>query len=890
VSGEATNARLQVVIDGRGAQEGARVVSRSLDEIERKAARSVSAVETLRSSFAGLALKLGAFLGVTAGFSTMIQNTITAERALAKMQGVIKSTGGVAGRTSEQLEAFSAALQKSTIYGDDVIQEGMALLLTFRNIRGEVFDRTTKAALDMATALGMDLTSAMQMLGRAVNDPSTGLMMLSRVGVRISAPVQQAIKDLVASGDIVRAQNLVLDEMEKRFGGLASSMRGTLGGAIQSLKNAFGDLFEMNKLKGVPSLTQQFERLTATLSSEKARQAADAIGGAMLSAINAITKATASLFSFLETHSTAVKVAVYGMVGAFVALKGAVLAIAVAKLVAEFSVWLSLFPAAVKGVSDLVTWLSLFGPVKTLIAGVTGAMETMAFTVKWVLIPALAGLMAYEAFFKKDSYYTAPVGGPNSSRSIPSTLGETRQKLAQQQAQMDQLDVMRLAGLQSGAGGGSAPYDIGGKKGAGGGSSGPSATEQLVTKIRDQIRYLNTEGKAFLPILDSWQKKLKPLSSDWKAIADLSLEIRQNAAQAAAQSVKAELDRIQKAKEEQEELQRIAEETGQATLDLYKSLNASGMMGDAEYLRIVEERMEAIRQKYQQMVGEGVSIRSLLEGDSEYRDLFGEAQSKAVETANSTLETLKGQYDNGRLSVEQYRSALEALLAQYEKFPLAVQAIQSAITGLGQAVENSKTSMSTLVRDAEDALSNKLSGIAGDLADAFAGAIAYGNDLSSVLKRLAQDLAYLALKALILRAISGLFGGGGGLVASSWGPMETWGSTRVGFNYHTGGIVGYEGRMRSLSSLPRFHSGGLSSDEQLAVLKRGEGVFTPEQMRALGRDRDDDTPPAIVMNINALDPRSFIDLMRSNRTVIESLIVENIAKNASVRKAIRGLT
>lgn len=44
--------------------------------------------------------------------------------------------------------------------------------------------------------------------------------------------------------------------------------------------------------------------------------------------------------------------------------------------------------------------------------------------------------------------------------------------------------------------------------------------------------------------------------------------------------------------------------------------------------------------------------------------------------------------------------------------------------------------------------------------------------------------------------------------------------------YHTGGIIGTD-------AVPR-HRGVMQADEVPAVLKRGEGVFTPGQKRAMG--------------------------------------------------------
>jgi hypothetical protein len=58
--------------------------------------------------------------------------------------------------------------------------------------------------------------------------------------------------------------------------------------------------------------------------------------------------------------------------------------------------------------------------------------------------------------------------------------------------------------------------------------------------------------------------------------------------------------------------------------------------------------------------------------------------------------------------------------------------------------------------------------------------------------------------------------------------------------FHTGGIAGLEGGARRyvnpgyFERAPRLHAGGLAGGEVPAILQRGEGVFTREQMRAMG--------------------------------------------------------
>jgi TP901 family phage tail tape measure protein/lambda family phage tail tape measure protein len=91
--------------------------------------------------------------------------------------------------------------------------------------------------------------------------------------------------------------------------------------------------------------------------------------------------------------------------------------------------------------------------------------------------------------------------------------------------------------------------------------------------------------------------------------------------------------------------------------------------------------------------------------------------------------------------------------------------------------------------------------------------------------------------------------GGGGIDLSGTTPH----AANLGFapgafaQEHTGGIVGLEASGYSLvhpsvfHGAPRFHGGGLVGDERPIIARKGEGVFTPEQMRALSPARGGDT-------------------------------------------------
>jgi len=84
-------------------------------------------------------------------------------------------------------------------------------------------------------------------------------------------------------------------------------------------------------------------------------------------------------------------------------------------------------------------------------------------------------------------------------------------------------------------------------------------------------------------------------------------------------------------------------------------------------------------------------------------------------------------------------------------------------------------------------------------------------------------------------ALASLFSGGGGALP---------GSTPVGAggigHAHTGGVIGTDWLASKFvhpayfENAPRYHSGGIAGDEVPIIARRGEGVFTPGQMAAMG--------------------------------------------------------
>jgi len=166
-------------------------------------------------------------------------------KAIAQVEAGLKSTGATVGFTSKQLQQMASDLQTKTIFGDEeILKDATSQLLTFTNIAGDQFARTQSVALDLATRLDGDLKSASIQLGKALNDPIANLSALSRSGIQFSEDQKQVIKSLTESGRLAEAQTVILDELEKQYGGSAEAAAKAGTGGLKQLANSFGDLQE----------------------------------------------------------------------------------------------------------------------------------------------------------------------------------------------------------------------------------------------------------------------------------------------------------------------------------------------------------------------------------------------------------------------------------------------------------------------------------------------------------------------------------------------------------------------------------------------------------------------------------------------------------------------
>lgn len=222
-------------------------MSKGLTDLENKSSKLGSVIKgvgiTLAATFVAGRI-LNGIRNITAAYNEQAQ-------ANAQVEQGIRSTGGAAERTLDQLTTAASKMQSETIFGDESILQGVtSQLLTFTNISGKAFDRTQQAVLDVTTRLyganagAESLRSTSIQLGKALNDPVANLGALSRSGIQFSKQQKEQIKVLAESNRLGEAQALILSEIEKQYGGSAKAAAKANGGVWKQTKNIWGEINE----------------------------------------------------------------------------------------------------------------------------------------------------------------------------------------------------------------------------------------------------------------------------------------------------------------------------------------------------------------------------------------------------------------------------------------------------------------------------------------------------------------------------------------------------------------------------------------------------------------------------------------------------------------------
>lgn len=249
--------------------------SRSLRDVQRRFQDLATSAAVLQGPLGGVAGRLssiGAGLGrigpvglaAGLGFTALTAGLLSASREGSKLESqqgrlaaVLKATGGSAGVSLAEIEAMSRELGIATLASAEGARDAAAVLLTFKSITGDAFERTLKLSQDLAEVMGSDLKSSALQVAKALEDPVRGITALRRSGVSFTRTQQDMIKSMMDAGRQAEAQGLILDTLQAQVGGAGAGATKGLAGSVDSLKEEWTQLLqELNQSTGASDIAK----------------------------------------------------------------------------------------------------------------------------------------------------------------------------------------------------------------------------------------------------------------------------------------------------------------------------------------------------------------------------------------------------------------------------------------------------------------------------------------------------------------------------------------------------------------------------------------------------------------------------------------------------------
>ncbi|MEG1501967.1 MAG: hypothetical protein RR203_02500 [Synergistaceae bacterium] len=888
-------------------------------------------INSLKNKISGVKSLMAGLVGSLA-LKSLAGSFVTAAKEAEDYRTSIRA---VSGSIKEADETFNRVKNWAAINPINT-DEAIGAFVRLKTAAVKNSEEALTAIADVSTVMHRDMRD----VASAV--VTTEVEQLRNLGIMLDRTGKKAILEsngirIEVEKDINSIRAGIIELMGKSFGGSLEKAKGTWSGALATMggmwtnfktdvmgegkdTGAFGQLKDV-----INGINSEWEQFTA---SNDYKELISSIQDKLIVAIKtsvSLVKGLGTAFKIAGEHADTLKKAIYAIIG----YKGALLAMSglQALLGSQLAQLMSLLPAAMKSIGDFLAWIKLAG----LAIGPAGLLATAVGAGVWLLArdqmkeaeeqakktkdiidktnetfakasteEIRAELITLKERLKEVTKYGITANkamlelstqkflsrngvlGGNVAGSIKELTaeGEHVKKIKTEIATLEKM-LVNLEKVENATN----SKGKNGKASGNGANANEDRIKALVANIRDQIKYLGADGESFIPVIDKWIAKTKVLSDDWKLLKDLGNEITENKENKIIEDAK--IERKAREKEDAEYSKKLEQEQAK----IANSFNAlqwgeqQGLISTSNFVSQTKALFADLLEKT------GLSMEEFAKWPEQLKTYFSAMQSAIVQEVAPAMELLKGKYEQGMMSLGEYKEALTSLMSEYGNVPQVVKNITESLKGADSSILSFKNSLGSMLKDATTNFNNLGSSAMGGVIESFSRFVAYGEDVSDTLKRLAQDVAYTITKMFLLKAVMGLFGGlfGGGSsapsIASAFTPGASFGSGMgqvIGGQYfdvptfHTGGIVGQNGK-----------KWGLRSDETLAKLQTNEAVLSRKDMASLSGGGAGGGETHVHLNVQAIDSKSFRDFMTDNRGVLEGVVLDNISRNGSIRKAIQ---
>lgn len=598
-----------------------------------------------------------------------------------------------------------------------------------------------------------------------------------------------------------------------QFAGAMDEQMKTMNGVLSNIEDSFEKLYRQVGQSGLnDALKATFTRFNELV--ERGGNAADVVGKTLASAVTV----AADAFFLLAEHADAALVLLVARLGSSAILGGLNLLRAGIGYVQVSMAGLSI------STKSAIAGIAMMSSVSKLAAAQMALMTTAAGVLKGALalvggpagLAVLAGMAIYTLVDNHDVAKKAAEDHAETLKKLQDELKATAEEAASFSAEQTKDMALAEWGLKL------------------------KTAEQNVHDLRKELK--NTGGLSFVTrftpnaLLNDYEVYAK----DWANI------LRQS---------KTDLEQYEK------EIWKIAAE--------YPDFQPQAQEIQNKLLLLKAAEQDAWTAREELKYLENPELRPKIEVETETTatpksSANTDAYKKTLEDIKQKLLELKSPYEQAMAKADEWRANalknLDASSADYETYKeqialvyddmvkkadeTALNSSKSLEDGFKRGFRNIQNEIGDFASLAENAVKNAFSGMEDALANfVTSGKINFSDFADAVISDLSRIAIRQAITQPLMEGIGGFFG----------------------FSMaHGDGIIGTDKlAAKSASPLvfanaPRFHSGGIVGDEVPIIAKRGEGIFTREQMKALGDNGTNVNISVNVINNAASDVKTSV--------------------------------
>jgi hypothetical protein len=224
-------------------------------------------------------LAKGALLTLAVAVARFIPNLANmgaeSRKADVQLKFMLENLEGIGPATNKTVKAmarYADEVNRATGIDDEQVKAVQRKLLVFDSLRtsagelGGTFERATGAAIDLAAAGFGDMETNAKKLGKALEEPGKRLKGLADAGIIFTDVELKKIEALKESGDLLGAQEIILQKVEDRVKGLAEET----ATPFDKLMGKFAEIGDTIGLALLEPLDLMNDKIAAWLSSPNA--------------------------------------------------------------------------------------------------------------------------------------------------------------------------------------------------------------------------------------------------------------------------------------------------------------------------------------------------------------------------------------------------------------------------------------------------------------------------------------------------------------------------------------------------------------------------------------------------------------------------------------------